>query len=113
MGLKLPSPFTKKQAQRDADSLGAAGVSLCLLFSLRNGEFCDKMIVIQSVSALRERRGSMELLSGVTKEDYSDYILYFIETLSDELKEEIRNRLVAICYGIDQAQSTRRIYSYR
>ena len=41
----------------------------------------------------------MELLSGVTKEDYSDYILYFIETLSDELKEEIRNRLVAICYG--------------
>ena len=55
----------------------------------------------------------MELLSGVTKEDYSDYILYFIETLSDELKEEIRNRLVAICYGIDQAQSTRRIYSYR
>lgn len=113
MGLKLPSPFTKKQAQRNAGKLGAAGVSLCLLFSLRNGEFCDKMIVIQSVSALRERRGSMELLSGVTKEDYSDYILYFIETLSDELKEEIRNRLVAICYGIDQAQSTRRIYSYR
>lgn len=46
----------------------ALPVSLCaLLFSLRNGEFCDKMIVIQSVSALRERRGSMELLSGVQK----------------------------------------------
>ncbi len=30
-GFELPSPFTKKQAQRDADSLGAAGVSLCLL----------------------------------------------------------------------------------
>ena len=30
-GFELPSPFTKKQAQRDADSLGAADVSLCLL----------------------------------------------------------------------------------
>ncbi len=44
--MKLPSPFTKKQAQRNADSLSAAGVSLCLLFSLRNGEFCGKMTII-------------------------------------------------------------------
>ena len=41
--LNSRSPFTKKQAQRNAGSLGAAGVSLCLLFSLRNGEFCAKI----------------------------------------------------------------------
>ena len=41
VGLKLPSPFTKKQAQRNAGSLRAAGVSLCLLSSLRNGSICD------------------------------------------------------------------------
>ena len=46
MGLKLPSPFTKKQAQRDAGSLGAAGVSLRLLSSLRNGEICGTIKVI-------------------------------------------------------------------
>ena len=28
---------------KDAGSLGAAGVSLCLLFSLRNGGFCAKI----------------------------------------------------------------------
>ena len=41
--LNSRSPFTKKQAQRNAGSLGAAGVSLCLLFSLRNGGFCAKI----------------------------------------------------------------------
>ena len=55
----------------------------------------------------------MELVSGVVKEDYSDYILYFIETLSDELKKEIRSRLVAVCYGVDQASSSSKIYSYK
>lgn len=30
----------------------------------------------------------MYLTPGVKKEDYSDYILYFIENLSDELKQE-------------------------
>ena len=55
----------------------------------------------------------MELVSGVIKEDYSDYILYFIETLSDELKQEIRSRLVAVCYGVDQASSGSKIYSYK
>ena len=55
----------------------------------------------------------MELLPGVTKEDYSDYILYYIDSLSDELKQEIRSRLVAICHGADQAKSSRKIYSYK
>ena len=55
----------------------------------------------------------MELIPGITKEDSSDYVLYFIENLSDELKLEIRNRLVAICHGTDQAQSSSEIYSYK
>ena len=55
----------------------------------------------------------MELVSGVVKEDYSDYILYFLETLSDVLKKEIRSRLVAVCYGVDQASSSSKIYSYK
>lgn len=55
----------------------------------------------------------MYLIQGVTKEENSDYVLYFIENLSDELKEEIRNRLVAVCYGADQAQSALKIYSYK
>ncbi len=55
----------------------------------------------------------MELISGVIKEDYSDYILYFIEDLSNEFKQEIRNKLVAICYGADRAQSSSKISSYK
>ena len=55
----------------------------------------------------------MELIPGVTKEDYSDYVLYYIENFSDELKSEIRSRLVSICHGAEHAQSTRVIYSYK
>lgn len=33
----------------------------------------------------------MELIPGVSKENYSDHVLYFIEDLSDELKME-KNR---------------------
>ncbi len=55
----------------------------------------------------------MELIPGVTKEDYSDYAIYFIDTLSEELKSEIRNRLVVICHGVDQARSGSKIYSYK
>ncbi|GLG90653.1 DUF1837 domain-containing protein [Drancourtella massiliensis] len=55
----------------------------------------------------------IELIPGVTKEDYSDYVLYFIESLTEELKQEIRNRLVAVCHGVDQARSGRKIYSYK
>lgn len=56
---------------------------------------------------------NMEIISGVLKEDYTDYVLYFIENLSSELKQEIRNRLVAVCHGADQAKSSSKIYSYK
>ena len=55
----------------------------------------------------------MELIRGVVKEDYSKYIVYFIEDLSDELKLEICSRLAAVCHGVDQAQSAHKIYSYK
>lgn len=55
----------------------------------------------------------MNLISGVVKEDHSDYVLYFVEKLSGELKQEIRNRLAAVCHGADQAQSQLKIYSYK
>ena len=55
----------------------------------------------------------MNLIPGVVKEAHSDYVLYFVENLSDELKQEIRNRLVAVCHGADQAQSSLKIYSYK
>ena len=55
----------------------------------------------------------MNLIPGVVKEDHSDYVLYFVENLSDELKQEIRNRLVAVCHGADQAQLPLKIYSYK
>ena len=55
----------------------------------------------------------MYLIPGVVKEDYSDYVLYLVENLSDELKQEIRNRLVAVCHGADQAQSSLKIFSYK
>lgn len=55
----------------------------------------------------------MELVSGVVKEDYKDYVLYFVETLSEELKQELRKRLVKVCYGADQAQSQSKIYTYK
>ena len=40
----------------------------------------------------------MKLISGITKEDCSDFIIYFIEDeeFSDELKQEIRNILVNV-----------------
>lgn len=54
----------------------------------------------------------MYLIPGINKEDHDNYVLYFIEYISDELKQEIRNRLATICYGVDQAQSNCSIYSY-
>ena len=55
----------------------------------------------------------MNLISGIIKEEHSGSVLYFIEGLSDKLKQEIRNRLVAVCHGEEQAQSSFEIYSYR
>lgn len=55
----------------------------------------------------------MEIINGVTKEDYEDYVLYFIDGLSNELKKEIRDRLVAVCHSADQTQSSLKVYSYK
>ena len=55
----------------------------------------------------------MNFISGVIKDAYPDYVLYFVENLSEEMKQEIRNRLVAICYGAAQAQLPLKIYSYK
>lgn len=55
----------------------------------------------------------MELIQGITKLDKTDYVLYYIDFISEELKREIRNRLVAICHGADNAQSASVIYSYK
>lgn len=54
----------------------------------------------------------MNLMEGVKKEEDSNYVIYTIENLSDQLKQEIRNRLVAICHGTDQTESAFNIYSY-
>ena len=54
----------------------------------------------------------MYLIPGINKEDHDNYVLYLYENISDELKQEIRNRLATICYGVDQAQSNCAIYSY-
>lgn len=54
----------------------------------------------------------MYLIPGINKEDHDNYVLYFIENISDELKQEIRNRLATICYGVDSTQSNYAIYSY-
>lgn len=55
----------------------------------------------------------MELIPGVEKEDFSGYTLYFVKSLSEELKQEMRNRLAAVCHGVDQAHSSILIYSYK
>ena len=55
----------------------------------------------------------MNLIPGVVKEDCSDYALYFVVNLSDELKQVIRDRLVSVCHGANQAQSQFKIFSYK
>lgn len=54
----------------------------------------------------------MFLIPGIIKDDHSDYVLYYIEELSNDFKEEIRKRLVAVCHGSDQANSHSKVYSY-
>lgn len=68
-----------------------------------------------TLSTASQRKGDyiMELIPGVIKEDFSDYVLYFIETFSEEFKQEIRNRLAAVCHGVDQARTGWTIYSYK
>lgn len=54
-----------------------------------------------------------EIIQNVFREDLPGCVIYYIESLSDEFKQEIRNRLVAVCHGADQAKSDRLIYSYK
>lgn len=54
----------------------------------------------------------MNLIEGITKEDHSDYVIYVVECITDELKNEIRNRLSSICHGVDQPNSEIKAYSY-
>lgn len=54
----------------------------------------------------------MELIPGITKEDHTNYLLYYIECISPSLKDEIRNSLVSICHGKAHADSTSQVYSY-
>lgn len=54
----------------------------------------------------------MELLPGVIKEERDGYALYVVERLSDELKQEIRDRLSVICNGAALAESPCLLYSY-
>lgn len=53
------------------------------------------------------------MISGIIKEDYCEYVLYFICYLSDEFKQKIHERLTAICYGESLSESSSMIYSYR
>lgn len=55
----------------------------------------------------------MNLIEGIRKIDHSDYVIYIIENMTDELKNEIRDRLSYICHGVDQSKSNFKIYSYR
>lgn len=52
------------------------------------------------------------LLSGIRKTTVGDSIIVVIEELTDDIKREIRQRLVEICYGKANADSTLKAYSY-
>lgn len=52
------------------------------------------------------------LLSGIRKTTVGDSIIVVIEELTDDIKREIRQRLVEICYGKANANSTLKAYSY-
>ena len=54
----------------------------------------------------------MELVSGIEKIGNANYNIYYIKSFSDQLKNAIRKRLVKICEGYDNSQSTHLIYSY-
>lgn len=55
----------------------------------------------------------MTSIQGIRKKEYAGCEIYFMDKFSDELKQELRERLVKVCYGTDQAQSTSKIYSYK
>lgn len=55
----------------------------------------------------------MELIKGISKETQGNCTLYHITSLTDEIKEELRRFLVAICYGEEKASWDIDAYSYQ
>ena len=52
------------------------------------------------------------MLNGLRKTVIGDSIIVVIEALTDEIKQEIRQRLVEICYGKVNADTALKAYSY-
>ena len=53
------------------------------------------------------------MLKGVRETNTDDSIIVIIDELTEEIKQEIRHRLVEICYGKSNADSTQKAYSYK
>lgn len=52
-------------------------------------------------------------ISGITNTNKNGYSIFWIDSFSDEFKSIIKNRLSAICHGIDQASTDRKMYCYK
>lgn len=55
----------------------------------------------------------MELIRGITKEKYENCTLYYINELTDEIKNKLRDFLNIICYGEEDTASGANAYSYK
>ena len=55
----------------------------------------------------------MNRIEGVKSVVSSELAVYFIETFSDDLKQKIRNSLVALCLGAARATSKAKVNSYQ
>lgn len=55
----------------------------------------------------------MTLLDGIDKDETENYAVYYVEYISEELKNAIRTRLSAICHGTDPSRSKYTQYSYK
>ena len=66
---------------------------------------------ISTDSNAEERMGKK--ISGITNTNKNGYSIFWIDSFSDELKSIIKNRLSAICHGIDQASTDRKMYCYK
>lgn len=54
-----------------------------------------------------------DLIPGVKRDGDPECGIYYIQELSEELKQEIRNQLVKICHGESKENSKSELYSYR
>ena len=61
----------------------------------------------------REVECDMKHIDGVQCIETPTYNMYFIEQLTDELKQELRSRLVAICHGADAVSSSSLLFTYK